>query len=656
MYNIKKAFGGVMKTSIKKRIIKLNIVSVLVSSILIAAISTFLIVLTLNLSIDSNSKEYAHTIMTTINEYQNTVEAVSSTAALNKAVITSINDNNKQELSDYSQSIVKNYDNVSYIAFYDITGQLIYCTLDKKTAVNNCLKESLRGKPQSAFGEIEGFSTFVYESASPVYSGINLIGSVITGYNLTDTHIVDTIKDTLGCEVSLFNGKIRSNTTFKAGDKRNTGGQLQDNVYDTVYNKGEMFVGTAEIFGNNYSCSYVPLKDTDGNVIGSAFAGVDVSSRNTFLKTLLICIAVAIIIIVTLAFFISKRIAKIISDSINSTVERLVKLSKGDLKSECTIVNRQDETETLGRTLSQTIAALSTYISDIDSFVSTIEQGHLSYTSDIEYLGDFKDINNSCNSLSKSLREVFGNIKEAVAQVRTGAAQVAEGATSLAENSSTEAATIQEICATMSNVTQMIQESNESIKSAKQLTQQTSDKISDSNTCMSEMLVAMSNINNGAIEISKINKVIEDIAFQTNILALNASVEAARAGAAGKGFAVVADEVRSLATKSSQAAKSTNNLISKALDAVKNGTEKANDTAQNLSNVVSLINEVDERMLNVSNASEIQSNAITEIMSGFDNITSTVQSNSATAQQSAASSEELSSQASILEEMVQKYR
>ncbi len=189
----------------------------------------------------------------------------------------------------------------------------------------------------------------------------------------------------------------------------------------------------------------------------------------------------------------------------------------------------------------------------------------------------------------------------------------------------------------------------------RQQTDQTGEQVATSNEQMQEMIAAMTEISDKSGQISRIIKTIEDIAFQTNILALNAAVEAARAGEAGKGFAVVADEVRNLASKSSEASKSTAALIEGTVQAVEKGTEIANATAESLFAVVESTKGVVSSVDKIASAADQQAESIAQVTQGIDQISSVVQTNSATAEESAAASEELSSQAQVMKGLVGRF-
>lgn len=294
------------------------------------------------------------------------------------------------------------------------------------------------------------------------------------------------------------------------------------------------------------------------------------------------------------------------------------------------------------------------HIKDDAEVAYQIAEGDLSMTitprSDIDVLG------NAFNKLVTDQNHILGNIKEASMQVTTGSEQVASASQSLAQGSTMQASSLEEITASISEIADRTKVNASQANNANDLVREAKEGAVRGNAQMGEMIDAMNDINNSSENISKIIKVIDDIAFQTNILALNAAVEAARAGAHGKGFAVVAEEVRNLAGKSAQAASETAELIEDSISKIAKGSKLAENTAKALDTIVGNIDKIVELISNIALASNEQATAITQIDQAIGQVSDVVQSNSATSEQCAAASEELSNQAHRLRELIANFK
>jgi len=262
----------------------------------------------------------------------------------------------------------------------------------------------------------------------------------------------------------------------------------------------------------------------------------------------------------------------------------------------------------------------------------------------------------SLKQMIDSLNAMFADIHAASDQVSSGAKQIADGAQSLAQGSTEQAASIQQLSGSIAGVAQKTRENADTTESTSKLSGRIMESAEKGSRQMHEMITAVKEINEASQSISKIIKTIDDIAFQTNILALNAAVEAARAGQHGKGFAVVAEEVRNLAAKSAEAARETGSMIQNSMEKAQFGTSIAGDTAASLAEIVSGINESNRYIAEISRASEDQSLSISQINIGIDQVAQVIAQNSATAEESAAASEEMSSQAAVLEELLSLFR
>lgn len=404
--------------------------------------------------------------------------------------------------------------------------------------------------------------------------------------------------------------------------------------------------------GKKALINYSAIGDTDYYIVYAADYGLLFAAY----YKMLVMLGIAMVVCIALSVAATLTVSKAILAPVTKVTDRLVKLSDGDLSSLCDKNERGDETQVLSEALQKTVAVLSSYIKDIDSVLSAVSEGDLSVNSTVEYNGDFVGIKKSLDSIVSRMRETMTAIYSVGGKVFADSENLSSGATLLAGNTANEAAAIEEITSMTEGIeTDAVKNTKITVK-ASELLVSVMDDIDEGGKNIGDMTEAMTDIKEASDEIQRVIAIIEDIAFQTNILALNAAVEAARAGESGKGFAVVADEVRTLAAKSSEAAADTMKLIGRSSNAVNKGAEIAVKTKGSFEAISESAKEFMELMENISAASEEQTKAIHEINAGLDSITSTIQSNTASAQESAAASLELKSQADILNEQVSRFK
>lgn len=480
------------------------------------------------------------------------------------------------------------------------------------------------------------------------------------GFNLSDSTWMNKVRTNTECDVTIFRDNIRLVSTIidPSTNKPVVGTPMGEAINAQVLGQKQNYYGKATIVGRPYYVSYIPMYDYNRQLCGAYFAGSDASEANREFKIVItIAVGVALIAALITIIFIRVFINKNVVAPINAVSDIAREMAEGKLaETEVNYKFKVNEIGIFADNLKKTRGQISQYIGDISNILMNMGAGDFTHLPSMEYIGDFEEINRSFHDIEKSLSGIVRNMDSSADGVSSGSGQIANGSQLLAEGTTRQATAIEEINATVSNISKQVSDTAENANKANEYSTSSLEAVEKQNEQMNSMLIAMDEIKNKSSEISKIIKTIEDIAFQTNILALNASVEAARAGEAGKGFAVVADEVRNLAGKSAEAANSTNTLISATVKAVDEGVELAKNTAESMGQVIEQTKQTNNIIKEIDAAAIQQAEAITQVSMGIQDISSVIAQNSATAEETAASCEELASQANILKQQVGKFR
>ena len=480
--------------------------------------------------------------------------------------------------------------------------------------------------------------------------------TVIVGYAYDETSTVDSVYTQTSSHATIFCDNLRISTTLVGEDgERAVGTTMNSGIYEKVVTNGEVYQQKTKLFGENYMATYTPIIDDYGVIKGALFTGSPmdnvISSRN---RAVIIGIIAGILLMGVAAVGVTVFVNNQIVAPVNTVKEMARQMEQGNLSNNSGITKqlRDNEIGEVAQSISTAVSILNVYVTDIAMMMKEMSRGNFAYYSDIEYKGDFAGIAESNKILKKQMHNVVEGINSSADEVYSGSTMIANGSSSLADGTTRQASSAQELSMSVSEITQNIRLNAQNAEKAKALSNNSIDMVNSQNEQIEHMLSAMTNIENSAAEISKIIKAIEDIAFQTNILALNAAVEAARAGAAGKGFAVVADEVRNLANKSAEAANNTSALIGSCIEAVNNGSEIAHSTADAMAQVIEITNETNNLIESIANQTTKQAESVQLIKSEIDSISEVISMNSATAQESAASCEELNAQATTLRDRI----
>lgn len=379
--------------------------------------------------------------------------------------------------------------------------------------------------------------------------------------------------------------------------------------------------------------------------------------RTTFIFTGagIVCIIVCLVFALVLTKKTSKKVLDTILEPLRAVEDVAKELTEGNLHSTLEY-HSEDEIGSLVNSMRKSTSILGSYVDDIDRAMKLFAEGNFDVQPEVEWKGDFVGILNSFMMFEESMAETIKDIQNVSNEVSSSAEQVASSSNDLADGATNQAAVVEELTATVAGVSEEVEKNSQSAKEISGRVDELGNAIAESNGKMHEMVASMNEINEASREIDKIIATINQIASQTNLLALNASIEAARAGEAGKGFAVVANQVNQLADQSAQAAKESAALIETSVKAVEKGMVIAGETATQLEGVAENSKMITEEVTNIAETLETQTAEIQQINEGIEQINDVVQTNSATSEECAAASHEMSNEAENLREMIRKFK
>lgn len=548
-------------------------------------------------------------------------------------------------ISDLDASVLAQSDGYISGEGWDITGRGWYgCITEQKTILTAPYIDSSTGK-------------MILSAASPVYDEATgeVLGAV--GMDISLDHMTNIMRDyKIGRNGYILllseNGTFLYHPENDFIQKNIKDVNLSQNVVDAVSSKRSEFL-KYKVDGTTKYGSLELVGDTGYLVLSSLPISEYYAMLIAMIIALIILFAVGILLI---ALSIRRSAANLTKPilALNHTAQQL---AAGNLDVRLEITSN-DEIGELGESIGKTVSRLKEYIVYIDETAETltrIADGKLRIALKNDYVGEFQKIKTALLNISSSMNDVMEGINASSGRVSAGASELANASQMLAESAELQAASVEELAATTNSVADHVEESHRDAEISAKETAKVTAMIEQNQEKMTMMMDAMEEIRKTSQQVVGIIQAIEEIADQTNLLSLNASIEAARAGDAGKGFAVVADEIGKLALESAKAASSTRSLIELSMEEISKGNNIAIDAMAALEESVSAVDHVNEMIKNTARNSAVQAESMEQLRIGIDEIARVIQDNSAASQETSATSDELATQADLLNKMLQKF-
>ncbi|WP_251391800.1 methyl-accepting chemotaxis protein [Mediterraneibacter agrestimuris] len=650
------------KRSLNGRILRnttLNIVILVVICCVIMALS--LQSLASNILLDSlqpMARQSAKTMEANVHMLADRVMNIASDPRMNGAASNSMNaaaiSENRKIVLEEAAEIYEFY----IIALYDLNGRLVQGIGDAS--------ENLDSKFFSLLKETDNLTidtSTIYQDKLGVTMGMPVKEDGKTVLYVTGVYKYDILNDVIS-SINLGRsgmaymvnqeGIVTGHPDQSMVLNQNTLIQLSGDNEDAAERVATGETGAAEFFvnGKKMLVAFSPIRGTQWALV----IQIPKSDYSHFINWAMLISILATLVGLMISMLLILRFARSISNPVKYVTERMVALSDGDLHTDVYPVSTGDELEIMTQTLDVTLESVNRYISDIQKVLTHVAGGDLRTGPQVDYKGDFILIRNSLYTITRSMNETLLGFHSAADRLTAMAEQLSGQSVQLHQASLEQNQSAEELVLEVTHVKARLADVAESSDQTHSQTEEISQRIQSANEQMSSLSSAMDDISANAQQITKIAKYIEDIAFQTNILSINASVEASRAGAAGKGFAVVANEVKQLAAKSADAAKSATEMVNNTKTIIQTGVVLTANTADSLH----AISDVSERIRTISDqltaAVQGQELALTVMEERIATISTIADRNLQNAEETEQSSGSLAKEAEALQDQVQKFK